>query len=91
MTYPQIVSRDEWRAAREELLIKEKEATHARDRLNAERRRLPMMRVEKEYAFEGPDGTLTLADLFEGRRQLIVYHFMFAPDWRRAARAARIW
>ena len=81
MTYPQIVSRDEWRAAREELLIKEKEATHARDRLNAERRRLPMMRVEKEYAFEGPDGTLTLTDLFEGRRQLIVYHFMVAPDW----------
>ena len=81
MDYPQIVSRGEWLAAREELLIKEKEATRARDRLNAERRRLPMVRMEKDYLFDGPNGKATLADLFEGRRQLIVYHFMFDPSW----------
>src|SRR5215813_7307236 len=81
MTYPRIVSRDEWRAARAELLTKEKEATRARDKLNAERRRLPMVKMEKEYSFEGPSGTVRLSDLFEGRRQLIVYHFMFDPSW----------
>ncbi len=81
MTQPQIVSRDEWLVARNELLIKEKEATHARDRLNAERRRLPMVRIDKEYIFDGPDGKASLLDLFDGRRQLIVYHFMFDPDW----------
>ena len=81
MTYPQIVSRDEWLAARQELLIKEKEATHARDRLNAERRRLPMVKIDKAYLFEGPNGQVSLADLFDGRRQLIVYHFMFDPSW----------
>lgn len=81
MTNPHVVPRDEWLAARAELLIKEKEATHARDRLNAERRRLPMVRIEKPYRFEGPHGTVSLLDLFEGRRQLIVYHFMFDPSW----------
>jgi predicted dithiol-disulfide oxidoreductase (DUF899 family) len=81
MTYPQIVSRDEWLAARAELLIKEKEATHARDKLNAERRRLPMVTIDKEYRFEGPDGRVSLLDLFDGRRQLIIYHFMFDPSW----------
>src|SRR5215469_10767448 len=81
MTYPQIVSREEWNAARAELLIKEKEATRARDQLNAERRRLPMVRMEKAYTFQGPKGTVGLADIFEGRRQLIIYHFMFDPDW----------
>ena len=81
MTYPQIVSRDEWVAARAELLIKEKEATRARDRLNAERRRLPMVKTEKDYCFEGPEGIVSLRDLFEGRRQLIIYHFMFDPTW----------
>jgi predicted dithiol-disulfide oxidoreductase (DUF899 family) len=81
MTYPQIVSREEWLAARAELLIKEKEATRARDRLNAERRRLPMVRLDKAYVFEGPDGSASLLDLFDGRRQLIVYHFMFDPSW----------
>ena len=81
MNYPQIVSRDEWLVARKELLIKEKEATHARDRLNAERRRLPMVKLDKEYLFEGPDGKVRLFDLFDGRRQLIVYHFMFDPSW----------
>jgi predicted dithiol-disulfide oxidoreductase (DUF899 family) len=81
MPYPQIVSRDEWNTARAALLIKEKEATRARDRLNAERRRLPMVKMEKEYNFEGPDGRASLFSLFDGRRQLIVYHFMFDPSW----------
>jgi len=79
MNLPQVVSRDEWQAAREELLIKEKEATRARDALAAERRRLPMVRIEKDYVFEGPEGKASLLDLFDGRCQLIIYHFMFAP------------
>jgi predicted dithiol-disulfide oxidoreductase (DUF899 family) len=81
MTYPRIVSQEEWLAARAELLVKEKEATRARDKLNAERRRLPMVKIEKEYAFEGPNGKASLLDLFDGRRQLIIYHFMFDPSW----------
>jgi predicted dithiol-disulfide oxidoreductase (DUF899 family) len=79
MKLPPIVSPAEWQTAREELLSKEKEATRARDALAAERRRLPMVRTDKEYLFEGPDGDASLLDLFEGRRQLILYHFMFAP------------
>ncbi|WP_328470879.1 DUF899 domain-containing protein [Actinoplanes sp. NBC_00393] len=78
---PTVVSREQWRAARMELLNKEKEHTHAGDRINAERRRLPMVRVDKAYVFEGPDGKVSLADLFEGRPQLVVHHFMFGPDW----------
>ncbi len=78
---PQVVSRDEWLAARKELLAREKELTRQRDQLNAERRRLPMVRIEKEYVFEGPDGKASLLDLFDGRRQLIVGHFMFDPSW----------
>lgn len=81
MNYPHIVSRDEWLVARKELLTKEKEATHARDRLNAERRRLPMVKLDKEYLFDGPDGKVSLFGLFDGHRQLIVYHFMFDPSW----------
>src|ERR687898_670816 len=80
MSLPKVVSRDEWLAARKELLAREKELTRRRDELNAERRRLPMVRIEKEYVFEGPDGKATLLDLFDSRRQLIVYHFMFAPS-----------
>ena len=76
---PEIVSQAEWQAAHERLLAKEKAATHARDALAAERRRLPMVRIEKDYVFEGPQGKASLLDLFEGRRQLILYHFMFAP------------
>jgi predicted dithiol-disulfide oxidoreductase (DUF899 family) len=78
---PQVVSRDEWLAARKALLVKEKELTRARDALTALRRELPMVSVDKEYVFEGPDGKARLLDLFDGRRQLIVYHFMFGPDW----------
>jgi predicted dithiol-disulfide oxidoreductase (DUF899 family) len=73
------VSSPEWHAARERLLVTEKEATRARDALAAERRRLPMVKIDKDYVFEGPDGSASLLDLFDGRRQLIVYHFMFAP------------
>src|SRR5882757_9186315 len=87
MTLPQIVSRNEWRAAREELLAKEKAATRARDALNAERRGLPMVAIDKEYVFEGGDGKATLLDLFDGRHQLVVYHFMFAPEWTAGCRS----
>jgi predicted dithiol-disulfide oxidoreductase (DUF899 family) len=81
MTHPQIVSREQWLVARQELLLKEKEATHARDRLNAERRRLPMVKIDKEYLFESPGGQVRLLELFGGRSQLIIYHFMFDPSW----------
>src|SRR3954465_2104248 len=80
MKIPPIVSPQEWQAAREALLVREKEGTRARDALAAERRRMPWMAVEKEYRFEGPDGPASLADLFEGRRQLIVYRAFYAPD-----------
>jgi predicted dithiol-disulfide oxidoreductase (DUF899 family) len=76
---PPIVSRAEWQAAHEALLAKEKAATRARDALAAERRRQPMVKVEKQYVLDGPKGKTTLLDVFEGRRQLILYHFMFAP------------
>ena len=77
---PPIVSHEEWEAARLRLLEREKEVTRSRDALAAERRRMPMARVEKRYAFEGPDGPATLFDLFDGRRQLIVYRFFMDPD-----------
>lgn len=76
---PKILSASEWQAARDKLLTKEKAATRARDALAAERRRLPMVKVDKDYVFDGPDGRVSLLDLFAGRRQLILYHFMFAP------------
>ena len=79
MKHPEIVSEKEWEAAREKLLVKEKELTHARDALAAERRRMPWMAVEKEYKFEGPKGKISLLDLFDGRRQLIVYRAFFEP------------
>jgi predicted dithiol-disulfide oxidoreductase (DUF899 family) len=77
--FPQIVTQAEWQEAREALLVKEKAATKARDALAAERRRLPMVRIDKPYVFVGPKGNKSLLDLFEGRRQLLLYHFMFAP------------
>jgi predicted dithiol-disulfide oxidoreductase (DUF899 family) len=73
MNLPQVVSREEWLAARKELLTKEKELTRQRDALTPECRRLPMMKIDKEYLFEGPDGEASLVNLFEGCRQLIVY------------------
>ncbi|HZQ14483.1 MAG TPA: DUF899 domain-containing protein [Pseudolabrys sp.] len=75
------VSRDEWLAARKALLAREKEFTKARDELSAARRGLPWVKVDKTYVFDGADGRQSLAELFAGRAQLIVYHFMFAPDW----------
>jgi predicted dithiol-disulfide oxidoreductase (DUF899 family) len=78
---PSIVSRDEWLAARRELLTREKEAVQAKDALNTRRRLLPMVKVTKEYRFDGPDGQVGLLDLFDGERQLVVQHFMFHPDW----------
>jgi predicted dithiol-disulfide oxidoreductase (DUF899 family) len=78
---PRVASRDEWLAARKALLTKEKELTRQRDALNSERRRLPMVEIDKQYVFEGGNGKATLLDLFDGRRQLIVYHFMFDPGW----------
>jgi predicted dithiol-disulfide oxidoreductase (DUF899 family) len=79
MKMPPVVSSEEWEAARQELLVKEKELTRARDALAAERRRMPRMAVEKEYEFEGPHGPVSLLGLFEGRRQLIVYRFFYEP------------
>jgi len=79
MKMPPIVSPQAWQSAREELLVKEKEVTRARDALAAERRRMPRMAVEEEYRFEGPSGAVSLLDLFEGRRQLIIYRFFFEP------------
>jgi predicted dithiol-disulfide oxidoreductase (DUF899 family) len=79
MEMPPIVTPEEWTAAREQLLVKEKEVTRARDALAAQRRRMPRMAVEKDYRFEGPDGPVGLVDLFAGRRQLIVYRFFFEP------------
>jgi predicted dithiol-disulfide oxidoreductase (DUF899 family) len=78
---PQVVSRSEWLAARKRLLAMEKDFTRQRDALNAERRRLPMTEVAKPYVFAGRDGPAGLLDLFEGRSQLLVYHFMFDPEW----------
>lgn len=81
MSLPEIASRDEWLKARKDLLSKEKELTRLRDALNTERRNLPMVEVEKDYVFDGPDGPARLLDMFEGRPQLIIYHFMFDPEW----------
>ena len=77
-----VVSQAEWLAARKELLKKEKELTRQKDALSAERRQLPWVKVEKNYVFDGPSGKVTLADLFDGKSQLIIYHFMFGPDWQ---------
>jgi predicted dithiol-disulfide oxidoreductase (DUF899 family) len=80
MNLPPVVSETEWQAAWDTLLAKEKEATRARDALAAERRRLPRVLIDKKYTFDGPGGKVTLPDLFEGRRQLLLYHFMFGPN-----------
>jgi predicted dithiol-disulfide oxidoreductase (DUF899 family) len=79
--HPPIVSHEQWLAERKKLLGHEKELTRQYDRVNAERRRLPMVRIEKDYVFDGPSGKRGLKDLFEGRRQLVIYHFMFDPSW----------
>src|ERR1700684_3420632 len=81
MAFPEIVTREEWLKAREQFLAREKQATRERDALNAERRRLPMVAIEKESLFDGPEGRVTLGGLFGDSRQLIVQHVMFSPDW----------
>src|SRR3954447_21295281 len=84
MSLPEIVSAQEWAAARVALLAREKELTRQRDALNADRRRLPMVRIDKDYAFEGEPGQVRLVDLFDEARQLIIQHVMFAPEWEGA-------
>ncbi|MGH8537857.1 MAG: DUF899 family protein [Gammaproteobacteria bacterium] len=91
MNQPKVVSREEWLEARKAFLKKEKEATHARAALSAARRRLPMVRMDKAYAFEGPHGKVSLFDHFDGRRQLIVYHFMFDPNDSPAGKSGEPW
>src|SRR5690242_8714416 len=86
-----VVSRDEWLAARTAFLAKEKEFTRLRDALSRERRALPWVKVEKEYVFDGPNGPATLADLFGKRGQLLVYHFMFGPDWDAGCKSCSFW
>src|ERR1035438_3585047 len=80
MDTPPVVSAQEWEAARQRLLVQEKELTRARDAMAAQRRRMPWLRVEKKYAFDGPAGRMSLPDLFEGRRQLVIYRAFFEPD-----------
>jgi predicted dithiol-disulfide oxidoreductase (DUF899 family) len=81
MSLPEIATRAEWLAARRDLLTREKQLTSMQDALNADRRRMPMVPVQKDYVFTGPDGEVRLLDMFEGRRQLVVQHFMFDPEW----------
>jgi len=83
IAHPNVVGKDEWLIAHKILLEHEKELTRQRDRVNAERRNLPMVKLEKEYSFEGSNGSVKLLDLFEGQTQLIIYHFMFAPEWEK--------
>jgi predicted dithiol-disulfide oxidoreductase (DUF899 family) len=85
-----VVSREEWLKARKLLLREEKELTQARDRLSERRRELPWVEVEKDYVFDGPAGPVSLAELFEGRSQLLVYHFMFAPDWSQGCKSCSL-
>ncbi len=91
MPTPKVVSHEKFIAARKKFLAKEKKFTRERDRLAAERRKLPWLRVDKDYVFDGPSGRETLAELFEGRSQLIVYHFMFGPDWEAGCPGCSHW
>lgn len=91
MKTPTIVSRDEWLSARTAYLAKEKEFTRLRDQLSQERRELPWVKVDKEYQFDSLNGKETLAELFEGRSQLIIYHFMFGPDWEEGCPSCSFW
>ena len=86
MALPEVATREQWLEERRELLAREKELTRERDRLNADRRRLPMVRIEKDYVFEGPEGVVRLQDLFDGQKQLVVQHVMFGPGWDEVCR-----
>jgi predicted dithiol-disulfide oxidoreductase (DUF899 family) len=87
----QVVSQAKWPEARKELLAKEKEFTRLRDQLSRQRRELPWVKVEKEYCFDGPNGKESLAELFDGRSQLVVYHFMFDPSWEEGCPSCSFW
>jgi predicted dithiol-disulfide oxidoreductase (DUF899 family) len=91
IAHPPVVSEETWLAERKKLLAHEKELTRQYDRVAAERRRLPMVKVDKEYLFDGPEGKRTLKELFEGRCQLIIYHFMFGPDWEKGCPGCTGW
>src|SRR4051812_38444694 len=91
MTTHLVTSKSDWTAARLALLEKEKALTRARDELSAARRALPWEKVEKNYVFEGENGRITLTDLFRGKSQLIVYHFMFGPDWEAGCKSCTFW
>jgi len=86
-----IVSQDEWLKARKELLVKEKEFTRLRDDLSAQRRALPWVKIDKDYEFDGPDGKRSLSGLFEGKSQLMIYHFMLGPDWDEGCPSCSFW
>ena len=86
-----IVSPEEWIEARKAHLAKEKEFTQLRDRLSAERRELPWVKIDKAYAFDGPDGQESLSDLFDGRSQLLIQHFMLGPDWQEGCPSCSFW
>ena len=91
MNHHKVVSKEEWLAARKQHLEKEKEFTRLRDQLSRERRELPWLKVEKEYTFNGPDGRETLSDLFGDKSQLIIYHFMYGPDWDEGCPSCSFW
>jgi len=91
MTMHEVVSKDEWVEARKRLLAKEKEFTRMGEQLSAERRALPWLRIDKQYTFDGPNGRETLAQLFGDRNQLVVYHFMFAPEWEVGCKNCSFW
>ncbi len=86
-----VVSQKEWTAARKALLVKEKRFSHQRERLAQERRKLPWVKLDKDYVFDGPQGRQTLAQLFDGRSQLVVYHFMFGPGWKEGCPHCSFW
>jgi predicted dithiol-disulfide oxidoreductase (DUF899 family) len=91
MTDHAVATHEEWLKARKALLAEEKELTRVRDALSAKRRALPWVKIDKPYRFEGPEGALTLSDLFGARRQLIVQHFMFAPEWEKPCKSCSFW
>lgn len=91
MNNHKVVSREEWIAARKEHLAEEKEFTRLRDQLSQNRRELPWVKVEKDYLFDGRNGKQTLSDLFDGRSQLIIYHFMYGPDWEEGCPSCSLW
>jgi predicted dithiol-disulfide oxidoreductase (DUF899 family) len=86
-----VVSQKQWLASRKKLLVKEKKFSKMRDEMNLQRRKLPWVKIEKEYDFDGPEGRVTLADLFGGRSQLIIYHFMFGPGWEEGCPHCSFW